>query len=80
MLNGNDMITDEKADFFMTTAAPPLPFPRRPWVLSKQYAMTFILSTENEIILGDSACKYLGDDVLRHIIAAVNSYKPEISK
>ena len=50
--------------------------PRRPWLLSKQYSMTFVLSKDNEIIMGDTACKYLGDDVLRHIIAAVNAYSP----
>ena len=50
--------------------------PRRPWLLSKQYSMTFVLSQDNEIIMGDTACKYLGDDVLRHIIAAVNAYSP----
>ena len=38
--------------------------------------MTFVLSQDNEIIMGDTACKYLGDDVLRHIIAAVNAYSP----
>lgn len=50
--------------------------PRRPWLLSKQYSMTFVLSQDNEIIIGDTSCKYLGDDVLRHIIAAVNAYSP----
>lgn len=50
--------------------------PRRPWVLSKQYSMTFVLSQDNDIIIPDSTCKYLGDDVLRHIIAAVNAYSP----
>lgn len=49
--------------------------PRRPWVLSKQYNMTFVLSQDNEIILGYKSCNYLGDDVLKFIIEAVNSYK-----
>lgn len=31
------------------------------------------------IIMDDSACKYIGDDVLRHIVAAVNAYSPENS-
>jgi hypothetical protein len=52
--------------------------PRRPWLLSKQYSMTFVLSQDNEILMGDTACKYLGDDVLRHIIAAVNAYSPNV--
>lgn len=50
--------------------------PRRPWVLSKQYDMTFVLSQNNEIILGAKTCEYLGNDVLRYIIAAVNAYSP----
>ena len=50
--------------------------PRRPWLLSKQYDMTFVLSQDNEIVLGGNACRKLGDDVLRHIIAAVNAYSP----
>ncbi len=40
--------------------------------------MTFVLSQDNEIIMGDTACKYLGDDVLRHIVAAVNAYSPNV--
>lgn len=47
--------------------------PRRPWLLSKQYNMTFVLSQDNEIILGDTACKHLGDDVLNFIIKSVNA-------
>ncbi len=48
--------------------------PRRPWLLSKQYSMTFVLSQDNEIIIGDRACKALPEDVLKFIIAAVNAY------
>jgi hypothetical protein len=61
-----------------TASCPPLAssIPRRPWLLSKQYAMTFVLSQDNEIIMGDTACKHLGDEVLRYIIAAVNVYSP----
>jgi hypothetical protein len=59
-------------------AAPGSEIPCRPWLLSKQYSMTFVLSQDNEILIGDTACKYLGDDVLRHIIAAVNAYSPNV--
>lgn len=48
--------------------------PRKPWVLSKQYGMTFILSQDNEIVIGSKACEYLGDYVLKYIIEAVNNY------
>jgi hypothetical protein len=51
--------------------------PRRPWLLSKQYSMTFVLSQDNEIVIGSETCKRLGDHVLRHIIAAVNDYSPD---
>ncbi len=60
----------------LSAAASCSEIPRRPWLLSKQHSMTFVLSRDNEIIMGDTACKYLGDDVLRHIIAAVNAYSP----
>ena len=50
--------------------------PRRPWVLSKQYGMTFVLSQGNDILIGSKACEYLGDDILKFIIAAVNAYSP----
>ena len=55
---------------------PEKPIPRRPWVLSKQYSWTFVLSQDNEIIIGDTACKYIGDDVLRFMIEAVNTHSP----
>jgi len=51
--------------------------PRRPWILSKQYRMTFVLSQDNEIVLGDVPCTLLGEDVLKFILAAVNNYQPQ---
>ena len=56
---------------------PSLVIPRRPWLLSRQYGMTFVLSQDNEIIIGASTCACLGDDVVRYIIAAVNDYSPD---
>lgn len=56
--------------------APGAAIPRRPWLLSKQYEMTFVLSQDNEIVIPGNACRKLGDDVVRHIIAAVNAYSP----
>ena len=50
--------------------------PARPWLLSKQYNFTFVLSADNEIIIGDTACKKLGDELLKFIVAAVNAYEP----
>jgi hypothetical protein len=50
--------------------------PRRPWLLSKQHSMTFVLSQDNEIVLGSVTCKHLGDNVLNYIIEAVNTYSP----
>lgn len=47
--------------------------PRRPWLLSKQYGMTFVLSQDNEIILGSATCQKLGDDLCKYIVEAVNA-------
>lgn len=49
-----------------------LDIPRRPWLLSKQYGMTFALSQDNEIILGSDTCRKLGDDLCKYIIESVN--------
>lgn len=49
--------------------------PRRPWLLSRQYGLTFVLSQDNEIIIGDTACRLIDDAVLHHIISAVNAYE-----
>lgn len=46
--------------------------PRRPWVYSTQYEMPFVLSQDNEIILGTETCKRLGERVCRFIVNAVN--------
>ena len=46
--------------------------PRRPW----PYAMTFVLSQDNEIVIGDSECRKMGDELVRFVIAAVNAYTP----
>lgn len=51
--------------------------PRRPWVFSKQYSWTFVLSQDNEIILGTKSCEALGDDVVKFIVAAVNAYSSD---
>ncbi len=48
--------------------------PRRPWVLSKQYGMTYVLSQDNEIIIGNESCCRIGDKLLKHLIEAANSY------
>ena len=52
--------------------AVPAGMPSRPWVVSNQYGMMFVLSQNNEIIIGAATCKKLGESVCRHIVASVN--------
>lgn len=54
---------------------PALGIPRRPWLLSKQYDMTFVLSQDNEIVLGSDTCRKLGDGLCQYIIDSVNARK-----
>ena len=58
----------------------PDPIPRRPWLLSRQYGMTFILSQDNEIIMGRYNCAKLSDDTLQMIVDAVNAFEPKEPK
>ncbi len=51
--------------------------PRTPWVLSNQYGYKFVLSQDNEIIIGPDVFSKLGDEVCKFIVDAVNSKADE---
>lgn len=60
-----------------TTSTECARIPRRPWVLSKQYGMTLVISQDNDIVLGTASCQRLGEDALKFIVTAVNEYHPK---
>lgn len=57
----------------MTVMSEQPKIPRKPWVLSNQYGMKFVLSQDNEIILRPSVCEKIPDWMLKHIVEAANA-------
>lgn len=46
--------------------------PRKPWVISNQYGARFVLSQDNQIILGEMSFQRLGPELIKHIVESVN--------
>lgn len=51
--------------------------PRRPWLISNQYGLKFVLSQDNEVIFGGEAFARLGDDLMQMMVLAVNIHQPK---
>lgn len=68
--------SDYVKDLIAGKPMPALPKDNRlgcPWVVSEQYGMKFVLNQHNEIVFGDDTCRWLGDDIVRVIVEAVNA-------
>jgi len=66
-------LREELASISVTTPSTPITkIPKTPWLVSKQYDMTFVLSQNNEIVIGANTTDKLGTTTIQYIVDSVN--------